>query len=140
MQGTHSNNQHQGSGQRRRHTSVLDSKSGFQPTGKVITVPDIPKAGPYSHEVVAGNFTYLSGQIRTVQNAIAKVKKTLDSGGYTMEDVVKISVYLPKAGDFPKMNELYSKHFASNPQARTAVGDEFANSEIMVEISVIASK
>ena len=38
------------------------------------------------------------------------------------------------------MNELYSKHFASNPPARTTVVTGFANSEIMVEIDVIASK
>ena len=76
---------------------------------RVIAVPDIPKAGPYSHGIVAGNLIYLSGQVGTVpnrstgleeqfENAIAKVKKILDAGGFTMEDVVKTSVYLSKAG------------------------------------------
>ena len=71
---------------------------------------------------------------------MAKVKKILGAGGFTVENIIKTSVFLSKAGDFQKMNELYSRYFSTNPPARTTVVTGFANSEILVEIDVITQK
>ena len=57
-----------------------------------------------------------------------------------MENIIKTSVFLSKAGDFQKLNELYSRHLSANPPARATVATGFANGEILVEIDVIASK
>ncbi len=57
-----------------------------------------------------------------------------------MENIINTSVFLTKAGDFQKMNELYSRYFSTNPPARTTVVTGFVNSEILVEIDVIAQK
>ena len=118
---------------------------------KIINVSDIPKAGPYSHAVATGNFMYLSGQVGMVSNrttsleeqfgnAIAKVKRILEVGGFTLQNVVKVTVYLSKSENFQKMNELYSRYFVTDPPARTTIVAGFANNDILVEIDVIASK
>ncbi len=118
---------------------------------KTITVPDIPKAGPYSHAVVTGNLIYLSGQVGTVsnkttdldeqfENAMSKIRRILEAGGFALENVVKTSVYLSKKEDFKRMNELYSKYFVVNPPARTTVVTGFPSGDTLVEIDVIASK
>ncbi len=118
---------------------------------KIVTVSDIPKAGPYSHAVVAGNFIYLSGQAGTIpkkttnleeqfENAMSKVKKILEAGGFNLENVVKTSIYLSKKEDFQKMNDLYSRYFAATPPARTTLVTGFVNNDMLVEIDVIASK
>lgn len=118
---------------------------------KKITVSDIPKGGPYSHAVVAGNFIYLSGQVGTIpnkttgleeqfENAMSKIRRILEAGGFALEDVVKTSVYLSKSEDFQKMNEYYSRHFPVSPPARTTVVTRFASDDILVEIDVVAFK
>lgn len=118
---------------------------------RTINVTDIPKAGPYSHAVLTGNLLFLSGQVGTVPNkstdleeqfinAMTKVKKILEEGGFGIAQVVKTTVYLAKKEDFQKMNELYSRYFKENHPARTTVVAGFPNGETLVEIDVIASK
>ncbi len=68
------------------------------------------------------------------------MKKILGAGEFTTENIIKTSVFLSKAGDFQKLNELYSRHISTNPPASTTVVTGFANNEILVEIDVIASK
>jgi 2-iminobutanoate/2-iminopropanoate deaminase len=71
---------------------------------------------------------------------MAKVKKILVTGGFSMEQVVKTTVYLFKKEDFQRMNEIYSKYFPEKSPARTTVVTAFPSSETLVEIDVIASK
>ncbi len=54
--------------------------------------------------------------------------------------MVKVTVQLSKSEDFQKMNELYSRYFATDPPARTTIVSGFANNDILVEIDVIATK
>jgi 2-iminobutanoate/2-iminopropanoate deaminase len=118
---------------------------------KAINMESIPRAGPYSHAVVSGDFVFLSGQTGQVSNAVlnfdqqfdnamGKIKKILEAAGCTLENVVKISVYLAYNGDFPRMNNLFGKYFPNNPPARTTLVTGFASEGILVEIDVIASK
>ena len=57
-----------------------------------------------------------------------------------MEKIINTSVFLTKAGDFQKMNELFGKYFPNNPPARTTLVAGFVLPEILVEIDIIASK
>jgi 2-iminobutanoate/2-iminopropanoate deaminase len=116
-----------------------------------INIDSIPKDGPYSHGVVSGNFVFLSGQTGQVQNevlnfdqqfgnSIEKIRKVLEAAGCTLENVVKISVYLAYRGDLHRMNDLFGRYFPNNPPARTTLVTGFTSDGVLVEIDATATK
>ncbi|MBX8632668.1 MAG: RidA family protein [Thermoplasmata archaeon] len=116
-----------------------------------IDVAGMPKGGPYSHAVVAENLVFVSGQTGQTgsgkdtfetqfESAMEKISRILKEAGTSVEKVVKISVYLSKPEYFQTMNKLFGKYFPAKPPARTTLVTGFVNSEILVEIDVIASK
>ena len=104
---------------------------------KTVSSPDFPKPlGPYSHAVVAGGFVFIAGQgpinsktqkmelgdikseTRLELTNISNILKTANS---SMENVVKVSVFLADLNDFEAMNEVYREFFKDNYPARTTV-------------------
>ncbi|HUB66566.1 MAG TPA: RidA family protein [Candidatus Methylacidiphilales bacterium] len=119
-----------------------------------ITSPDAPPAiGPYSQGIRAGSFVFLSGQIPLVRDTgkfvegqikeqteqvILNIKALLASQGLDLNDVVKSTVYLADMNEFNAMNEIYAKHFAGTPPARSTVQVARLPRDAKVEIEVIA--
>jgi len=113
-----------------------------------------PKAiGPYSQAVVHNGIAYLSGQIPldpvtnqlvegdiTVQTerVIQNLKAVLEAAGSSLASVLKTTVFLKDMGDFPKMNEVYGRHFGEKPPARSTVQAAKLPRDVSVEIDVIA--
>ena len=103
---------------------------GFGP----IQSPDMPAAiGPYSHAVRAGDFVFVSGQpgidpsTGTVppggfhaeaHQAFLNLRTVVGAAGASMERVVRTTVFLANADDFPAMNQLFAEFFPSAPPAR----------------------
>jgi enamine deaminase RidA (YjgF/YER057c/UK114 family) len=92
--------------------------------------------GGNSHGVKAGGFLFLSavrgtgGDGRKVpedteqqaRQLFENVKSTLALAGATMEDVVKIAVYMKDLqGDRPIFNQVWKDYFGDEPPARFAV-------------------
>lgn len=109
--------------------------------------------GPYSQAIIAGDFIYVSGQgpLDPQSNAIVgstieeqtrqtmeNIKNILASGGCTMDDVVKMNVFLANLQDFKRFNEVYASYFTQPMPARTCV--EAGLDNILVEIDAIAFK
>lgn len=109
--------------------------------------------GPYSQGIKAGNMLFVSGQgsidpktgkmlgediemqtRQTMQN----IKAIIEDSGFSMSDLVKVSIYLKNASDFQKMNEIYRTFFSQNPPTRTTVQTGFVNSSMLIEIDAIA--
>ena len=102
---------------------------------QVITSSDLPPAlGPYSHAVRAGDFLFLAGQAgidpesgkvagedfrSQAHQAFKNLARVLKASGSSMEQVVKTTVFLADASQFPILNELYSQYFAENPPVRS---------------------
>ena len=102
---------------------------------QVIASPDLPPAlGPYSHAVRAGDYIFLAGQpgidpesgkvagedFRPQANqAFKNLARVLMASGSGMEQVVKTTVFLTDASQFPILNELYAQYFAENPPVRS---------------------
>lgn len=108
--------------------------------------------GPYSSAVRAGDFIFVSGlgpvgdddkyafgdiQQQTRQTLL-NLAKILESSGASLEDVVKCSVFLREASEFPKMNEVYAEFFGTIKPARTTVEAKFVQAEMRVEIDAVA--
>ena len=122
---------------------------------KIVSTEQAPKAiGPYSQAVVSNGIAYLSGQIpldtatgQLVEGDIAaqtervlqNLKAVLEACGASTESVLKTTVFLKDMADFPKMNEVYARYFASNPPARSTVQAARLPRDVSVEIDAIAS-
>jgi len=93
--------------------------------------------GTYSQGIRQGNWVFLSGQIpldptsmELVEGDIdAQIRQVLDNlyhvcaaAGGTLEDVVKVTVYLTDMTHFPRVNEVMSQYFRQPYPARAAVG------------------
>ncbi len=104
---------------------------------KTISSPDFPKAlGPYSQGVVAGGFVFVAGQgpinpktqkmeLGDIQSEtrleLTNISNILKAANSSLENVVKVSVFLVDLKDFDAMNEVYRKFFKDNFPARTTV-------------------
>ena len=124
-----------------------------------LNVPDAPAAiGPYSQAQVVrlhggGRLVYTSGQIaldpasgKLVGDGVAEqteqvfrnLAAVLRGAGLTLADVVKTTVYLADMADFAAMNEVYGRHFASAPPARSTVAAAGLPKAARVEIDAVA--
>lgn len=124
---------------------------------KILSTQHAPQAiGPYSQGIECGNLLFLSGQIPIdpskgeitaadiqgqTSQVLKNVKAILESGGCTMDQIVKTTVYLKDIADFADMNEVYRQFFSEgNYPARSAVQVAALPKDAMVEIEVVALK
>lgn len=110
--------------------------------------------GPYSQAVKAGNILFVSGQVginpetnTRVQGGIKKeVNQTLNNinaivqkAGFSLHDIVKVTVYLKDITDFSAMNEVYSQFFSEHKPARACIEANLVK-DFLVEIDAFAVK
>ncbi len=123
-------------------------------TKEILCTDRAPQAiGPYSQGVRAGGFLFLSGQIpldpatgliqgadeiRQSEQVMDNIASLLSAAGLGFEDVVKTTIYLVDLADFSVVNDVYGKHFPSNPPARSTVEVKGLPRGAMVEIEVTA--
>jgi reactive intermediate/imine deaminase len=103
----------------------------------VIQTPDAPAAiGTYSQAVRVDNTVYLSGQIGLDPNTMTLVegieaqihrvfqnlRAVADSAGGSLDDMVKLNIYLTDLAHFTKANEIMATYFHQPFPARAAVG------------------
>ena len=123
---------------------------------KIIATDKAPAAiGPYSQAIQAGDFLFASGQIpldpKTGQIAdgsieeqaklvLENVKNVLESAGFTMQQVIKTTVFVTSIDNFAPVNGVYGQYFAENPPARSFVAVKELPKNAQVEIEVVAWK
>lgn len=115
----------------------------------IVFTPDAPAAiGTYSQAVKVGNTVYLSGQIGLdpvkmdmvdgIDAQIARVfenlKAVAEAAGGSLDDAVKLNVYLTDLGNFVKVNEAMARYLKQPYPARAAVGVSALPRGAMVEI------
>lgn len=107
---------------------------------------------PLSTAAIAGDWVFLSGQLaldenwtlvegdigQQTQTALANIKKQLQQCGASLEQVVKVTVWLSKAADFPAFNQAYGEVFRERPPTRSTVVSELLIPGALVEIEAIA--
>ena len=120
---------------------------------QVIMVPTALPGVPYSPGMKAGDYIFVSGQVGHVDDkgkelkgieaqtrqTLEKMKRVLEAAGASLSDVVKATVFLVKADDYAKMNEVYKSYFTKDYPARsTVIVAALARPEIIVEIECVA--
>lgn len=111
--------------------------------------------GPYNQAIQVGNMLFASGQLgldpatgnfpeggvkeQTIQS-FQNVKAILEEAGFSINDVVKTTVFLADMADFAAMNEIYASQFEGDFPARSAVAVKTLPKNALVEVEVIAVK
>lgn len=123
---------------------------------KVIATTKAPAAiGPYNQAIQVGDMLFASGQLgldpatgnfpeggvkeQTIQS-FQNVKAILEEAGFSINDVVKTTVFLADMADFAAMNEIYASQFEGDFPARSAVAVKTLPKNALVEVEVIAVK
>jgi enamine deaminase RidA (YjgF/YER057c/UK114 family) len=127
--------------------SNIDSNSAKKKVvGEIVTDQDIPL---FSGAVRHGNTLYIAGKGAHVEPyeikahteiVLQELQKGLERNGSSMEQVLKVNVYLADLADYKGMNEVFRGRFGKNPPVRTTVatyGGVPGNS--LVEMDCIAA-
>jgi len=123
---------------------------------RIINTPDAPAAvGAYSQATTDGDLVFTAGQIALTpdgtflddepidvqcRQCLENVKNIVEEEGLTMQDVLKVNVYLEDISQFDEMNEAYAEYFQDNPPARSAIGVDALPKGAAIEIEAIAAK
>ncbi|HEY7599841.1 MAG TPA: Rid family detoxifying hydrolase [Candidatus Limnocylindrales bacterium] len=120
-----------------------------------VTAQGAPAAvGPYSHAVQSGGLLFCSGQVpldpetgKLVEGSIGdQTRRCLENlqvvcaaAGASLDDAVRLGVYVTDMGTFPEVNEAYSAFFGDGPPARSAIGVAALPLGARVEVDAIVA-
>ena len=120
---------------------------------KIIATEKAPAAiGPYSQGTGFGNLVFTSGQLPIdpatgnmpediegqAKQSLSNVKAVLEAGGSSMDQVLKVTVFLADMNDFAKVNEVYATFFPANFPSRSAVQVARLPRDARIEIEAVA--
>lgn len=109
---------------------------------------------PLSGAIEANGLVFVSGQIHrdasgqligaTIEEkfevVIKNVSNILSAAGLTLDDVVRVQLYLTDLSQLPALNKVYSTYFKHPFPARTAIGVVALPLGASLEMDVIASR
>ncbi|MCL4257978.1 MAG: Rid family detoxifying hydrolase [Anaerolineales bacterium] len=114
----------------------------------------IKPMGPYTPAIRMGDLLFVSGQVgidpetgQFVEGGVAaqakqvleNLKGLVETGGSSMDKVLKTTMFLTNMADFATVNEVYAQYFASEPPARSTIQVVALPGGALVEIEAIAS-
>lgn len=116
----------------------------------IIATENAPAAiGTYSQAVKVGSTVYLSGQIPLVPSTMQIVSDDFEAqvvqvfenltavctaAGGSINDIVKLNIFLIDLGHFAKVNEIMSRYFSQPYPARAAIGVKQLPKDSQVEM------
>lgn len=122
---------------------------------RIINSLEAPAAiGPYSQGVISqGGILFTAGQIglspatgeiveggikaETVQ-ALENLRSILKAGNSSLDQVLKVTIFLKDMSAFNAVNKIYADYFASNYPARSAVQVAALPKDALIKIECIA--
>lgn len=107
----------------------------------------VPTGYPFPEAIKSEHYIFVSGQgaeslqgiEAQLKQCFGNIKEILSRAGSSLEDVVKVSVFLKNAEDFPKLNEVYQSYFPKEPPARSTVITGLVLPGMLVEVDCIAA-
>ena len=119
----------------------------------VIHTIEAPKAiGTYSQGIKSDNFVFTSGQIpinpqsgelirgdfkSEVKQVLINLNGVLKGGGSSLQQAIKLTVFLTDLSHFAQVNEIFNEFFPDNPPARSAVQVSALPMNARIEIDAV---
>ena len=120
---------------------------------KIISTESAPKAiGPYAQAVSFGDLLFVSGMIpidpktgelltgdfeAEVTLVLENLEAVVEAAGMSLNNVLKVSVFLKDLGLFGTFNEIYARYFGDVLPARETIQVARLPRDASIEISVI---
>lgn len=110
---------------------------------------------PLSPALVGGDVLFISGQVgidpdtaeivgpsfpEQAHQALKNVRSLVENAGFSMSDVVKVTVFLTRLEDFAELNAIYRQYFAEPYPTRSTVGISLQPASLLIEIEGIAMR
>src|ERR1700752_19488 len=112
-----------------------------------------PPNGLLSPAIISGDLVFTSGQIgidsktgqiveggleAQLEQVFKNLTAVLEASGSSIDHILKTTVFLADMNDYNTMNELYRKHFKSDPPARSTIQVARLPRDAKIEIEAIA--
>ena len=100
----------------------------------VIETPRVPRTGPYSQAIRAGDFIFTAGQSgldpatgqvagadfeSQARQAFDNLRAVLEDAGSSMQRVVKVTCFVVDPAGFATLNALFAEYFPRDPPVRS---------------------
>lgn len=108
---------------------------------------------PYSQGVRAGETLYVSGygpidpeigeavegDVRAeTEQVLENIAATVEQAGGSLDDVVKVTIYMTDLDDYDRVNEAYGEQFSGDPPARVCMEVSRLPDDVRIEMDAIA--
>ena len=120
---------------------------------EIISTDRAPGAiGTYSQAVKVGTTVYISGQIPLdpatmtlvdggfgvqAKQVFQNLQAVAEAAGGSLEDIVKLNVFLTDLSNFPSVNEIMSGFFTEPYPARAAIGVSALPKDAQIEVDAV---
>ncbi|HEX4187899.1 MAG TPA: Rid family detoxifying hydrolase [Solirubrobacteraceae bacterium] len=113
-----------------------------------------PAIGPYTHAVRSAGLLFCSGQIpldpasgelvgdtaaEQAQRCLENLQAVCEEAGATLENAVRLTIYMLDLAAFATVNEVYASFFVTEPPARVTVGVSQLPRGALVEIDAVVA-
>ncbi len=137
-------------------SAAVDSGQDMEATtdmSRDVIVPDGITPGPIlSPGIRVGNLLWTAGHVGRnpetgetpddiqgqTRQTLLNLKRVLEAGGSSLENVIKVNIFLVDVNDRPALNEVYQEFFPKNPPGRTCFGGAQFGGNVLVEIECVA--
>jgi 2-iminobutanoate/2-iminopropanoate deaminase len=108
---------------------------------------------PFSPGIKYGALIFTSGQVpydnqgnlvgkgdikKQTEQTLLNIEAVLKAGGATLNDVLKVNIFMRDPSQFSEMNEVYKKFFKGRFPARTTVQSNLTVEGMLIEIEAVA--
>ncbi|MFW6018402.1 MAG: Rid family detoxifying hydrolase [Halapricum sp.] len=123
---------------------------------RTVSTDDAPAAvGAYSQATETDDLVFTAGQIPLTaegdlldhadidvqtEQALQNVEAVLEAAGSSMDQTLKVTVYLTDIERFETMNDVYETFFEADPPARSVVEVAALPKDVDVEVEAVATK
>lgn len=118
------------------------------------TTPNAPDAPFLSQDIISNGTIYVSGQIHgkadgtvvegsakeKVEQIMQNISEILKSADATLDNIVKVVIYVTDMAQMPELNEVYPTYFNEPFPVREAVCVQALPPGSTIEIGVVAEK
>ena len=110
--------------------------------------------GAYSQAIKSGDLLFISGQIplnpetmeiedssfeESAYRVIANLENICKEAGASLDDIIKLNIYLLDLGNFAFLNKIMEERFSKSFAARATVEVSGLPKEVMIEMDAIVS-